>query len=53
MRWNEASSVIPRLVHLMAYQPYRRPILEGLSLSIGSLSEGTVRTRYPSLHTHT
>jgi hypothetical protein len=43
VRWNEASSVIPRLVPLMAYPPYRRSLLEGLSLSIGSLSEGTVR----------
>lgn len=47
VRWNEASSVIARLVPLMAYQPYRRPLLEGLSLSIGSLSEGTVSFCWP------
>ncbi|CDZ98449.1 Beta-tubulin folding cofactor D [Phaffia rhodozyma] len=40
VRWQNSQAVISRLVHLVSEQTYRRPLLEGLTLSIGSLSEG-------------
>jgi hypothetical protein len=52
IRWNEASSVFPRIVALISQPILRRSILEGLSLSIGSRSEGTTRTASKSFLTY-
>jgi len=43
VRWNEAASVFPRIVPLVSEPVFKRSLLEGLTLSIGSRSEGTVR----------
>lgn len=46
--WNDGQWLFPKAVRLLEIPTYRRQVLHGLVLSIGSKTEGTVCISFPS-----
>lgn len=40
--WSDGDALFPKLTTLLVIQPYLRPVIHGLILSIGSKNEATV-----------
>ncbi|NXD62365.1 TBCD protein, partial [Eolophus roseicapillus] len=53
LNWNAASEAFPRITQLLALPAYQYSVLLGLSVSVGGLTETTLRYSAQSTHTHT
>ncbi|XP_068671771.1 tubulin-specific chaperone D-like isoform X2 [Montipora foliosa] len=49
MNWSAPADCFPRITKLLALSSYRRPVLLGLTVSVGGLTESLVRHSYASL----
>lgn len=45
LNWNAASEAFPRITQLLGLPAYQYYVLSGLSVSVGGLTETTVRTQ--------
>ena len=45
--WNEGQWLFPRAVRILEISAYRKPVLRGLVLSVGSKTDSTVNLSFP------